>query len=101
MAYRGLLAALILGFPRAMGEFGATVTVAGNIPGKTQTLTVMFYLKSIAKSLAPEAWGRMPMFRGDHFDTLPEAFTTLAILVTVSLALGSWILSRRQYVMSS
>ena len=72
-----------------------------NLPGKTQTLTVQFYLKSIAKSLAPDAWGRMPMFRGDHFDTLPEALTTLAILLTVSLALGSWILSRRQYVMSS
>lgn len=72
-----------------------------NLPGKTQTLTVMFYLKSIARSIAPDAWGRMPMFRGDHFDTLPEALTTLAILVAVSLFLGSWILSRRQYVMSS
>lgn len=39
LAYRGLLAAAILGFTRAVGEFGATVTVAGNIPGKTQTLS--------------------------------------------------------------
>lgn len=38
IAYRGLLAALILGFTRAVGEFGATVTVAGNIPGRTQTI---------------------------------------------------------------
>jgi len=38
LARRGLIAALILGFTRALGEFGATVTVAGNIPGKTQTL---------------------------------------------------------------
>ncbi len=38
LAYRGLLAAAILGFTRAVGEFGATVTIAGNIPGKTQTL---------------------------------------------------------------
>ena len=38
LAARGLLAALILGFTRALGEFGATVTVAGNIPGRTQTL---------------------------------------------------------------
>lgn len=38
LAYRGLTAAAILGFTRAVGEFGATVTVAGNIPGKTQTL---------------------------------------------------------------
>ncbi len=38
LAARGLSAALILGFTRALGEFGATVTVAGNIPGRTQTL---------------------------------------------------------------
>jgi len=38
LAGRGLLAAAILGFTRALGEFGATVTLAGNIPGKTQTL---------------------------------------------------------------
>ena len=38
LASRGLLAAAILGFTRAIGEFGATVTIAGNIPGRTQTL---------------------------------------------------------------
>jgi len=38
LAARGLLAATILGFTRAVGEFGATVTLAGNIPGQTQTL---------------------------------------------------------------
>ena len=38
LSYRGLLAAAILGFTRAIGEFGATVTIAGNIPGRTQTL---------------------------------------------------------------
>ena len=38
LAARGLAAALILGFTRALGEFGATVTVAGNIPGRTRTL---------------------------------------------------------------
>jgi len=38
LAARGLLAAVILGFTRALGEFGATVTLAGNIPGRTQTL---------------------------------------------------------------
>ncbi len=38
LASRGLIAAMILGFTRAIGEFGATVILAGNIPGKTQTL---------------------------------------------------------------
>jgi molybdate transport system permease protein len=39
LASRGLLAAMILGFTRAMGEFGATIVLAGNIPGRTQTLS--------------------------------------------------------------
>ena len=43
LASRGLLAAVILGFTRAVGEFGATVTVAGNIPGRTQTLASAIY----------------------------------------------------------
>jgi len=43
LAGRGLLAAAILGFTRAMGEFGATVIVAGNIPGRTQTLSSAIY----------------------------------------------------------
>lgn len=40
LARRGLLAAALLGFSRALGEFGATVIVAGNIPGRTQTLAL-------------------------------------------------------------
>ena len=43
MAGRGLAAAMILGFTRAIGEFGATVIVAGNIPGRTQTLASAIY----------------------------------------------------------
>jgi molybdate transport system permease protein len=43
LARRGLLAALVLGFGRALGEFGATVIVAGNIPGKTQTLALAIF----------------------------------------------------------
>lgn len=38
LASRGLIAATLLGFTRALGEFGATVILAGNIPGRTQTL---------------------------------------------------------------
>ncbi|MCP3960231.1 MAG: molybdate ABC transporter permease subunit [bacterium] len=38
LAGRGLLAGVILGFTRALGEFGATVTLAGNIPNSTRTL---------------------------------------------------------------
>lgn len=40
LARRGLVAAAVLGWARAVGEFGATVIVAGNIPGQTQTLAL-------------------------------------------------------------
>lgn len=43
LAARGLLAALILGFTRAVGEFGATIILAGNIPGRTQTLATAIF----------------------------------------------------------
>lgn len=43
LARRGLLAATALGFGRALGEFGATVIVAGNIPGRTQTLSLAIF----------------------------------------------------------
>ncbi len=38
-----MFAAFLLGFTRALGEFGATVSIAGNIPGKTQTLSSAIY----------------------------------------------------------
>ncbi len=43
LAWRGILAGVLLAFARAMGEFGATLMVAGSIPGKTQTLSVAVY----------------------------------------------------------
>ena len=43
LARRGVFAGLILGSARALGEFGATLMVAGNIPGRTQTLPLAVY----------------------------------------------------------
>jgi molybdate transport system permease protein len=43
LALRGLLAGVMLALARAMGEFGATLMVAGNLPGKTQTLSLAVY----------------------------------------------------------
>ncbi len=43
LAWRGVLAGAILGFARALGEFGATIMVAGNIPGRTQTLSLAIF----------------------------------------------------------
>jgi molybdate transport system permease protein len=43
LAGRGLLSGTVLAFGRALGEFGATILVAGNIPGKTATLSLSIY----------------------------------------------------------
>ena len=43
MAWHGLLSGIVLSFSRALGEFGATIMVAGNIPGKTQTIPLAIY----------------------------------------------------------
>jgi len=43
LAWRGVLAGALLAFARSMGEFGATLMVAGSIPGKTQTLSIAVY----------------------------------------------------------
>ncbi len=43
LAWRGIVAGTMLAFARAMGEFGATLMIAGNLPGKTQTLSVAVY----------------------------------------------------------
>ena len=44
LAWPGILAGTILAFARALGEFGATLMVAGSIPGRTQTLPIAIYL---------------------------------------------------------
>lgn len=42
-AWSGIIAGVILSFTRALGEFGATIMVAGNIPGLTQTMSTAIY----------------------------------------------------------
>ena len=43
LATRGITAGVLLAFARALGEFGATLMIAGNLPGRTQTLSVAIY----------------------------------------------------------
>ena len=43
LAWRGVLGGAVLAFSRALGEFGATILVAGNIPGRTQTLALAIF----------------------------------------------------------
>jgi molybdate ABC transporter permease protein len=55
LALPGLLAGGVLTFARALGEFGATIMVAGNIPGQTQTMPMAIYFAVEAGALA-EGW---------------------------------------------
>ena len=43
LAWRGILAGVLLAFARALGEFGATLMVAGSIPGRTETMSIAVY----------------------------------------------------------
>jgi len=56
LALRGIGAGLMLGFARAMGEFGATLMVAGNLPGQTQTLSLAVYEAVQAGNDAKALW---------------------------------------------
>ena len=64
LAWKGIFAGLMLAFARGMGEFGATLMVAGNIPGKTQTLALAIY---------------------DAFQAGNDPLATLLVLVTSGL----------------
>jgi molybdate transport system permease protein len=55
LAYRGIIAGALLAFSRALGEFGATILLAGNIPGKTQTLSLAIY-NFVQTGKDPEAY---------------------------------------------
>ena len=53
LAFRGIVSGIVLAFARALGEFGATILVAGNIPGKTSTLSLTIYQ---AVQLGEDQW---------------------------------------------
>jgi molybdate transport system permease protein len=46
MSWRGLVTGVLLGFSRALGEFGATILIAGSIPGRTQTLSLAIFQRA-------------------------------------------------------
>jgi molybdate transport system permease protein len=51
LAMPGLIAGAVLSFARALGEFGATIMIAGNIPGKTQTIPLAIYFAAESNDL--------------------------------------------------
>ena len=60
LAKRGIIAGAVLSFARAMGEFGATLMLAGNIPGRTDTMPIAIY--SMASSGEWSRSGAMVIF---------------------------------------
>ena len=65
LALPGILAGLILGFAKAIGEFGATITFVANIPGQTQTLATAIYSATQDPAGEPTTW-RLTGDRGRH-----------------------------------
>ena len=59
-ARSGILAGLVLSFTRALGEFGATIMFAGNIPGKTQTMSTAIYAAVQANDYAKKWIDNIP-----------------------------------------
>lgn len=55
LALPGVLAGMVLAFARALGEFGATLMLAGNIPGQTQTIPMAIYF-AVEAGAMNEAW---------------------------------------------
>jgi molybdate transport system permease protein len=80
LAARGLVAAALLAFARAIGEFGATVIVAGNIPGKTSTIALSIY---------------HAFELGDDAAAIRYSVTSVAIAF-VALALGEHLIRKKK-----
>ena len=79
LAYRGILAGVLLGFVRALSEFGATIVVAGNIPGKTQTIPLAIYAD---------------VQLGDNAAAMRFVAISIALAVA-TLLMHNWLLGRR------
>jgi molybdate transport system permease protein len=83
LAWPGILAGTMLGFARALGEFGATLMLAGNIPGRTETIPVAIYF-------AIEA--------GETRQALVWACIVLVISFAALGAIGAWTRYQRAYL---
>jgi molybdate transport system permease protein len=73
LASPGILAGIVLTFARALGEFGATLMIAGNIPGQTQTMPMAIYF-AVEAGAMQEGW----------FWVIIVIFISLAGIVTVN-----------------
>lgn len=56
LAFRGVVAGMVLAFARGVGEFGATIVIAGNIPGQTQTIPLAIYSLTERPGGVSQSW---------------------------------------------
>ena len=86
LASHGVVSGLVLSFARALGEFGATIMVAGNIPGKTQTIPLAIYFAAESNDL-----------------TLAGLYVLIISVLTFSLifALNTMSKSKRKFIKGS
>jgi ABC-2 type transport system permease protein len=103
--YSGLFASVgvFAKHPMIVG-LGYTFAVEGflaNLPGKNQSLTVQYYLRSLIASRGSSAWSEIPGFASTRFETAGASVATLAVLLAGVLAFSSWRISRREYVVSA
>ncbi|WP_434793482.1 Molybdenum transport system permease protein ModB [Terrisporobacter petrolearius] len=75
LAWPGIIGGLVLSFARALGEFGATLMIAGNIPGKTQTMPLAIFFEVQAM---------------DYKGAMLWVMTIVAISVVMILILNKW-----------
>lgn len=75
LAWPGIIGGLVLSFARALGEFGATLMIAGNIPGKTQTMPLAIFFEVQAM---------------DYKGAMLWVMTIVAISIAMILILNKW-----------
>ena len=83
LAWPGILAGTVLGFARALGEFGATLMFAGNIPGRTETIPVAIYFA---------------IEDGEMQQAFIWSGVVLAISFVVLAGLGAWTKHQRAFL---
>jgi hypothetical protein len=105
LAYSALAAALgaFVRNPIVVG-LGYAFAVEGflaNLPGRNQLLTVQHYLRSLIAADGSKAWSQVEGLAAAGFEDARTAAFTVAGIVVLSLLLGSWRITRREFVMAS
>ena len=85
LAWPGIAAGTVLSFARALGEFGATIMIAGSIPGKTQTIPIAIYFAEVA---------------GETGNAIKWVILIFIISLTVMVASDKWA-EKQMFIVSS